>query len=183
VKATSPGPVFFRQSRIGLDGREFDILKFRTMRVAEPGQENDAAWAASVLGGGADAGACASASAEPPAVVDRRTPIGRFLRRWSIDELPQLLNIARGDMSLIGPRPERTGYVRTFEQHIHRYGDRHRVKSGLTGWAQVHGLRGETSLSDRIEWDNWYIENWSPWLDLKILALTVPALLSGRGAE
>jgi lipopolysaccharide/colanic/teichoic acid biosynthesis glycosyltransferase len=99
------------------------------------------------------------------------------LRRTSIDELPQLLNVLRGDMSLIGPRPERSEFVGLFEQSVYRYGDRHRVKSGITGWSQVNGLRGKTSLADRVEWDNYYIENWSLWLDVKILLLTVVSVL------
>jgi lipopolysaccharide/colanic/teichoic acid biosynthesis glycosyltransferase len=107
---------------------------------------------------------------------DRRTPFGALLRRTSIDELPQLLNVLKGDMSLIGPRPERPQFVGLFERSVYRYQDRHRVKSGITGWAQVHGLRGRTSLADRVEWDNYYIENWSLWLDLKILLLTVVAV-------
>ena len=107
---------------------------------------------------------------------DRRTRFGTFLRRTSLDELPQLLNVLRGEMSLIGPRPERPDFVELFERNVHRYGDRHRVKSGITGWAQVHGLRGRTSLSDRVEWDNYYIENWSLWLDFKILLMTILAV-------
>ena len=107
---------------------------------------------------------------------DRRTRFGAFLRRTSLDELPQLFNVLRGEMSLIGPRPERPEFVRLFEHNVPRYGDRHRVKSGITGWAQVHGLRGKTSLSDRVEWDNYYIENWSLWLDFKILLKTVLAV-------
>ena len=169
VRTTSPGPVFFRQERVGLDGCEFDVLKLRTMYVSPEGSEQDAAWASQMLGG------------EDPAAgggEDRRTPVGKVLRRFCLDELPQFVNVARGDMSFSGPRPERTGYVRAFEQHVYRYGDRHRVKSGLTGWAQVNGLRGETSLSDRVEWDNYYVENWSPWLDVKILLLTIPAVLA-----
>jgi len=175
VRLSSRGPIFFVQDRIGLDGREFRMLKFRTMRMGEPGEEQDAAWAARILG----------EEAELPAVSgddDRRTAVGRLMRRWSLDELPQLLNVLRGDMSLVGPRPERTGYVRAFEQHVYRYGDRHRVKSGLTGWAQVNGLRGETALDDRVEWDNYYVENWTPWLDIKILLLTPMAVLEGQGA-
>ena len=109
---------------------------------------------------------------------DRRTPFGTLLRKTSLDELPQLLNVLKGDMSLIGPRPERPDFARLFEDNVYRYGDRHRVKSGITGWAQVHGLRGKTSLSDRVEWDNYYIENWSLWLDVKILLMTVWAVLS-----
>lgn len=168
VKLSSPGPVFYRQRRVGLDDREFDILKFRTMHVEEDREGEAERWIAQALG----------SETEPPADgEDRRTPVGRFLRRTSLDELPQLLNIVRGQMSFIGPRPERPGPASTFGQHVYRYGDRHRVKSGLTGWAQVNGLRGQTSLLDRIEWDNFYIENWSFWLDLKILLLTPGAVL------
>jgi lipopolysaccharide/colanic/teichoic acid biosynthesis glycosyltransferase len=108
---------------------------------------------------------------------DRRTRFGSFLRRTSLDELPQLFNVLRGEMSLVGPRPERDGYVHWFERSIPRYSDRHRVKPGITGWSQVHGLRGKTSLMDRVEWDNYYIENWSPWLDIKILLLTIVAVV------
>jgi len=112
---------------------------------------------------------------------DRRTPVGAFLRRTSLDELPQLLNVLLGEMSMIGPRPERPEFVKLFRQDIVRYGDRHRVKSGITGWAQVHGLRGQTSLAERVEWDNYYIAHWSLGLDAKILMLTVVALF--RHAE
>lgn len=171
IKLTSPGPVLFRQARVGVDGNVFEILKFRTMVVGGPGEEHDAAWAQRSL------------SADLTAAryeADRRTALGRLLRRWSLDELPQLVNVVRGDMSLVGPRPERTSYAQAFTQHVARYGDRHRVRCGLTGWAQVNGLRGETSLHDRVEWDNYYIENWSLWLDLKILLLTVPAMLASR---
>ena len=105
--------------------------------------------------------------------ADRRTRVGAFLRATSIDELPQLFNVLRGDMSIIGPRPERPEFVEDFEQRICRYRERHRVKSGITGWAQVNGLRGRTSLADRAEWDNFYIENFSLWLDLKIALMTV----------
>ena len=113
--------------------------------------------------------------------LDRTTSVGRFLRRSSLDELPQLFNVLRGEMSLIGPRPERVAYAAAFEQTVHGYSNRHRVKSGFTGWAQVSGLRGATSLADRVEWDNHYIEHWSPWLDLKILLLTVPRLIRRPG--
>ncbi len=112
---------------------------------------------------------------------DRRTWIGRFMRRTSLDELPQLLNVVRGEMSLVGPRPERPDYVELFVRDIDRYDERHRVRAGMTGWAQIHGLRGQTSLADRVEWDNWYIEHWSLALDLKILARTFTAAL--RAAE
>jgi exopolysaccharide biosynthesis polyprenyl glycosylphosphotransferase len=160
-------PVLYRQRRVGRDGHVFDMLKFRTMRPNAAG-EADADWAEAQLGG------------EIPLVhtplEDRLTPVGKFLRRTSLDELPQLWNVLRGDMSLIGPRPERATYVEQFEKGLYRYGERHRVKSGLTGWAQVHGLRGKTSLSDRTEWDNHYIENWSLWLDLKIVLMTVATL-------
>ena len=98
------------------------------------------------------------------------------MRATSIDELPQLLNVLRGDMSLVGPRPERPEFVEVFRQDIRRYGDRHRVKSGITGWAQVHGLRGQSSIADRVEWDNYYIAHWSLGLDLKILLLTFKSL-------
>ena len=111
---------------------------------------------------------------------DRRTPFGRLMRRWSIDELPQLLNVVRGDMALIGPRPERVHYADEFEKAVYRYRDRARIKPGITGWAQVNGLRGETSLAERVEWDNFYIENWSPWLDLRIIFLTI---FRARGSD
>jgi exopolysaccharide biosynthesis polyprenyl glycosylphosphotransferase len=172
VRVTSPGPILFRQPRVSLDGREFNMLKFRSMRGDPAGDgEWDAGWAA---------GLTTDPSAEQIVPQDRRTPIGRFLRRSSLDELPQLLNVLRGDMSLVGPRPERLAYVRAFNERVYRYPDRHRVKSGLTGWAQVHGLRGETSLADRVEWDNYYIENWSLRLDFKILILTPIAAVSRR---
>ena len=179
VKVTMGGPVIFRQRRVGRDGHHFDILKFRTMRGA-PERDGDAnrEWARLVLAG---AGIDAEEAIRPAA--DRRTPLGRVLRALSLDELPQLWNVLRGDMSLVGPRPEMPHYVEQFENAIYRYPDRHRVKSGLTGWAQIHGLRGDTSLSDRIEWDNFYIENWTPWLDVKILLMTLPAVLRRQGAS
>ena len=177
VKLTSPGPIFFRQRRVGLDGRDFHILKFRTMRQDDgPPTEFDAAWAAR------QRGEEIAEEEDAPVAVDRRTPIGKILRRTSVDELPQIINVLVGDMSFVGPRPERTSFVRSFEQHVYRYADRHRVKSGLTGWAQVQGLRGQTSLTDRVEWDNWYIENWSLRLDLKILLMTVSAVLGQENA-
>ena len=169
VLVTMGRPVFFRQARVGLDGSEFGMLKFRSMRGRpEDRGEADADWAARQLGG---------PEVAPPAQEDRRTPLGRFLRASSLDELPQLWNVVVGDMSLIGPRPERAHYARQFGDGIYRYAERHRVKSGMTGWAQVSGLRGKTSLVERVEWDNWYIENWSLWLDLRILARTPIALL------
>src|SRR5918912_254779 len=154
-------PIFFRQTRVGRDGREFEILKFRSMRPADTQVEVDLP--EGVAPGGVEGD-------------DRRTGLGAFLRRTSIDELPQLLNVLRGDMSIVGPRPERPEFVSQFELNVHRYGDRHRVKSGITGWAQVSGLRGKTSIDERAEWDNFYIENFSLWLDLKILLLTLCAV-------
>ncbi|WP_415976631.1 sugar transferase [Rhodococcus sp. 077-4] len=163
VRLSSPGPIFFKQERIGRDGLPFDCLKFRSMR---PPRASDAEFErnAGDAPGGVEG-------------VDRRTRIGKIMRQTSMDELPQLLNVIRGDMSLVGPRPERPEYVDLFEMQIRRYGERHRVKAGVTGWAQVHGLRGQTSIADRAEWDNYYIENWSVWLDVKILFLTVLAVL------
>ena len=159
-------PIFFRQVRVGRDGRTFSMLKFRTMRAAvEPGITPEAMdLPPDTAPGGVEGG-------------DRRTRLGTLLRRTSLDELPQLINVLKGEMSLIGPRPERPEFVGLFEENVYRYSDRHRVKSGITGWAQVNGLRGKTSLSDRVEWDNYYIENWSLWLDFKVLLLTFLAVL------
>jgi exopolysaccharide biosynthesis polyprenyl glycosylphosphotransferase len=160
-------PLLYRQVRVGRDGRTFEMLKFRSMRP--PAAES-----------ALDPHALELPPDTAPGGVegdDRRTRLGAFLRRTSVDELPQLLNVLRGEMSLIGPRPERPEFVGVFEQSVYRYTERHRVKSGITGWAQVNGLRGKTSLSDRVEWDNYYIENWSLWLDLKVLILTVLAVV------
>jgi exopolysaccharide biosynthesis polyprenyl glycosylphosphotransferase len=170
VWASMGRPIFFRQARAGIDGRVFQILKFRSMRP--PCGETDTA---GELPPGTAPGGVEG--------VDRRTRVGAFLRRTSIDELPQLWNVLRGEMSLVGPRPERPEYVALFSGQIDRYGERHRVKAGITGWAQVHGLRGQTSLSDRVEWDNYYIENWSLWLDVKILLLTIIAIVRPSQAE
>ncbi len=179
VRLSSPGPILFRQQRVGRDGRVFTMFKFRSMRGSPSAQgEADAPWAATIVNGSS---ATDSTHAHPS--ESRTTAIGRLLRASSLDELPQLINVLRGDMSLVGPRPERVAYVRNFEQHISRYTDRHRVKSGLTGWAQVNGLRGQTSLEDRIEWDNYYIRNWSLTLDFKILALTVAEVLRFRSGQ
>jgi exopolysaccharide biosynthesis polyprenyl glycosylphosphotransferase len=163
-------PILYRQRRVGLDGRPFDILKFRTMRPA--GETSPAAAGDLVAEGIAPGGVEGE---------DRRTRTGAFLRTTSIDELPQLFNVIRGEMSLVGPRPERPELVALFEERVYRYDERHRVKAGITGWAQVHGLRGNTSLADRVEWDNYYIENWSLWLDVKILLMTFTAVLHHRG--
>jgi exopolysaccharide biosynthesis polyprenyl glycosylphosphotransferase len=176
VRLSSPGPAFFRQRRVGRDGKVFDFYKFRSMRVTEgqaPEGEQGGSALDFLLGGDIAPGGVEG--------EDRRTAVGRFLRGTSLDELPQLFNVLRGDMSLVGPRPERPEFVELFRQDIIRYGDRHRVKSGITGWAQVHGLRGQTSLAERVEWDNYYIAHWSLGLDLKILALTLVALF--RNAE
>ncbi|HSF42388.1 MAG TPA: undecaprenyl-phosphate glucose phosphotransferase [Thermoanaerobaculia bacterium] len=146
------GPIFYRQERMGLDGRSFMILKFRSMRVNAE-----------------------STSGPVWAIKDdpRRTRFGGFLRRWSLDELPQLWNVITGDMSIVGPRPERPTFVREFKHKIPRYMLRHRVKAGITGWAQVHGWRGNTSIKKRIQYDLYYIQNWSLSLDFKILWMTV----------
>lgn len=161
VKLTSPGPVLFGQERMGLDGQRFRMLKFRTMR-ADAESTTGPVWA----------------SQDDP----RRTPIGAFLRRFSLDELPQFINVLRGEMSVVGPRPERPVFVERFRQTVPGYMLRHKVKSGVTGWAQVHGLRGNTSLEKRIEYDLEYIERWSFWLDLKTIALTVVRVLFDRNA-
>jgi Undecaprenyl-phosphate glucose phosphotransferase len=146
------GPIILRQERMTLDGKTFQIYKFRTM-VDEAEKDTGPIWA----------------SPEDP----RRTPIGIWLRRFNFDELPQLLNVVKGDMSLVGPRPERPPFVQQFRERIPQYMVRHRVKSGMTGWAQVNGWRGNTSIEKRIEYDLYYIENWSLLLDIKILILTL----------
>jgi exopolysaccharide biosynthesis polyprenyl glycosylphosphotransferase len=175
AKISMGGPIFFRQRRVGLDGREFEILKFRTMKDmahclngSRNGHANEFPLPDDTAPGGVEG-------------EDRRTHVGRFLRQTSLDELPQLINVLRGEMSIVGPRPERPEFVAVFGQDVHRYTERHRVKSGITGWAQIHGLRGQTSISDRAEWDNYYIENWSLWLDFKIALMTIPCLLMGQG--
>jgi exopolysaccharide biosynthesis polyprenyl glycosylphosphotransferase len=168
VALTSPGPVLYRQRRVGRDGREFDLLKFRSMRVPTREQRLFVPSAGSAPGG---------VEGE-----DRRTWIGRLIRRSSLDELPQVINVLRGDMTIVGPRPERPEYVERFVNEIDHYRDRHRVKSGITGWAQVNGLRGQTSIEDRVEWDNYYIQNWSLRLDLRIIALTVVEVFRFRDA-
>jgi Undecaprenyl-phosphate glucose phosphotransferase len=161
VKMDSPGSVFYVQERMGLDAKLFKMLKFRSMRT-DAEATTGPVWA----------------SADDP----RRTRIGALLRRLSIDELPQLINVLVGDMSLVGPRPERPVFVEQFKKSIPRYMDRHREKAGLTGWAQVNGLRGDTSIVERTKYDLWYIENWSLLLDLKILLRTATKLFSDRQA-
>ena len=164
VRLSSPGPVLFHQRRIGRDGRDFEMLKFRSMRGSAA--DTDVEFAAT-LGHDLAPGGIEGA--------DRRTAVGRLMRSTSLDELPQLFNVLRGDMSLVGPRPERPEFAEIFGQRVLRYNDRQRVKSGITGWAQVHGLRGQTSLADRVEWDNWYVQNWSLQLDLRIVLMTLRA--------
>lgn len=165
VRLTMGRPVMFRQTRVGRDGQPFEMLKFRSMRNPTEGATSF------VLPDGLGPGGVEGA--------DRRTPVGRFLRGANLDELPQLLNVLKGEMSLVGPRPERPEFVARFEESVYRYSDRHRVKAGITGWAQVHGLRGRTSISDRAEWDNFYVENFSLWLDVKILLMTAAAVARG----
>lgn len=161
VRLDSKGPVFFRQRRLGRDGREFEIVKFRSMPID-----------AEVETGPVRASR-----------TDRRaTRLGSVLRRTSFDELPQLVNVLRGEMSLVGPRPERPVFVGQFQSDIPRYLERHGVKSGLTGWAQVHGLRGDTSIEERTRYDIWYVENWSLGLDLKIILLTAVRFLFHKEA-
>ncbi len=152
IKLEDRGPVFYRQERMGLDGKPFDIFKFRSMRVGAE-NESGAKWA----------------EKDDP----RRTRVGRFIRKTSIDELPQLLNVLLGDMSVVGPRPERPQFVEQFRAEFPHYMLRHKVRAGMTGWAQVHGWRGNTSIRIRIEHDLYYIENWSLMLDLKILFMTL----------
>jgi len=152
IKRASPGPVFYKQERMGLDGKAFDVYKFRSMHIGAE-DETGPVWARD----------------DDP----RATKIGRVLRRFDIDELPQLWNVLRGDMSIVGPRPERPYFVEQFKHRIPQYMLRHKVKAGITGWAQVNGWRGNTSLEKRIEYDLYYIENWSVALDLKIMWLTL----------
>jgi exopolysaccharide biosynthesis polyprenyl glycosylphosphotransferase len=150
IKLDSPGPVFFIQERVGLDGKPFPMLKFRSMRRDA---EADRQW---------------TVKDDP-----RRTRLGVFIRHFSLDELPQLINVLLGQMSMVGPRAEQPKYVEEFQQRIPRYTERHREKAGLTGWAQVNGLRGDTSIEERTKYDLWYIENWSIWLDFKIILRTL----------
>jgi exopolysaccharide biosynthesis polyprenyl glycosylphosphotransferase len=158
VKLTSCGPVLYRQERCSLNGRPFQMLKFRTMT--------------------------ANAEQDGPQMAvpndPRRTRLGAFLRATNLDELPQFFNVLKGDMSLVGPRPERPVYVHQFKKSIPNYMARHAVKCGITGWAQVNGWRGNSSLRKRIQYDLYYITHWNPWFDLRILALTIWSMLFGR---
>ena len=152
IKITSPGPVLFSQERIGLHNRPFKMYKFRSMEVQDPGRERSQ-W---------------TTPHDP-----RVTPVGRFIRKTSIDEMPQFFNVLIGDMSLVGPRPERPLFVEKFKEEIPRYMIKHQVRPGLTGWAQVNGYRGDTSITKRIEHDLYYIENWTIGFDFKIILLTI----------
>jgi exopolysaccharide biosynthesis polyprenyl glycosylphosphotransferase len=152
IKLTSPGPVLFVQERVGLNGNAFRMYKFRTMKV-DSSEHSDTGWT----------------TANDP----RRTKLGTFLRRSNLDELPQFFNVLKGNMSIVGPRPERLHFVKRFLQDIEGYNRRHVLKVGITGWAQVNGWRGDTSISKRIEYDLYYLRNWSITFDLQIMLLTI----------
>ena len=164
IKLDSPGPVLFLQHRYGFNQKPFRIIKFRTMRTLD------------------DGAFIPQAKRDDPRV----TKLGAWLRRWNIDEIPQLFNVLKGDMSLVGPRPHALSHNREYEQRISLYARRHNVKPGITGWAQIHGFRGETDSDDkmrsRVEFDLYYIDNWSLWLDLQILIRTVISPSSYRNA-
>ncbi len=160
VKLDSPGPIFFVQERVGLDRKLFRLVKFRTM-VVQDKSRSDTVW-----GSKSDA---------------RVTRLGKFLRKTSLDELPQFFNVLKGDMSIVGPRPERPHFVEQFKSRYYHYMRRHSVKSGITGWAQIQGLRGDTSIQKRVELDIFYIENWSIWLDVSIALRTIPSMLKNPG--
>jgi len=161
IRVTSPGPIFFVQERIGLNGLPFQMYKFRTMRIGSS-SESDTRW---------------TTDADP-----RRTWLGSFLRKTSLDELPQFINVLKGDMSVVGPRPERPYFVQQFLKDIARYNHRHCLKVGITGWAQVNGWRGDTSIDKRIEYDLYYLQNWSLALDLRIIVMTVFSALISKNA-
>jgi Undecaprenyl-phosphate glucose phosphotransferase len=161
IKCTSPGPVFFVQERVGLNGKPFRMYKFRTMRTSAK-LESDRRW-----------------TTEGDL---RRTPLGTFLRKTSLDELPQFINVLKGDMSIVGPRPERPHFVHKFLQEVARYNHRHALKVGITGWAQVNGWRGDTSIEKRIEYDLYYLQNWSFSFDLRIILMTIASGLINRNA-
>jgi Undecaprenyl-phosphate glucose phosphotransferase len=152
VRLSSPGPILYRQERMGLDGKTFEMLKFRSMPI-DAEQKTGAVWA--------------------KAGDDRATPLGKLLRKTSLDELPQFFNVLKGDMSLVGPRPERPVFVEQFRRDVPGYYLRHKTKAGITGWAQVNGWRGNTSIERRIECDLYYIQNWSLWFDVRIIFLTI----------
>lgn len=160
VKLTSPGPIFYRQSRVSWNNRVFGMLKFRSMSIDN--EDDSVEWG--------------------NATQKKVTSFGKFIRKTSLDELPQFLNVLKGDMSIVGPRPERDIFVEKFGEEIPGYMQKHMVKAGITGWAQIHGLRGDTSLEKRIEYDLWYIENWSLWLDIKIIFMTFSKVLFDKSA-
>jgi exopolysaccharide biosynthesis polyprenyl glycosylphosphotransferase len=157
IRLESPGPIFFFQERVGLDGRPFLMIKFRSMRTDA---EKHSVW---------------TVKNDP-----RVTRIGKWMRRSNWDEIPNLINVLLGHMSLVGPRPEQTKFVQEFRAKIPRYMERHREKSGMTGWAQINGLRGDTSIEERLNFDLWYVEHWSLWLDIKIIIRTVTQTLLGK---
>jgi len=161
IRVTSPGPTFFIQERVGLNGLPFAMYKFRTMH-ATPTSESDTRW---------------TTDGDP-----RRTRFGSFLRKTSLDELPQFINVLRGDMSVVGPRPERPHFVNQFQQEIGKYNRRHYLRVGITGWAQVNGLRGDTSIEKRVEFDLYYLQNWTFSFDLQIIASTVFSAFMGKNA-
>jgi len=161
VKLTSKGPIFYTQTRLGMDQKEFKILKFRTMRT-DAKKENISQW---------------TQKNDP-----RRTWIGTFLRGTSLDELPQLINVIKGEMSLVGPRPEQHCFVEKFSENYRKYMLRHKVKAGITGWAQINGFRGDTSIRKRLVYDLYYVKNWSLWFDLWILIQTPWSVIKGKNA-
>ncbi len=161
IRITSPGPIFFTQDRVGLNGQSFRMYKFRTMST-NSSSDSDTLW---------------TREADP-----RRTAVGSFLRRTSLDELPQFINVLKGDMSVVGPRPERPHFVQKFREEVCRYNLRHCLKVGITGWAQVNGWRGDTSIEKRIEYDLYYLQNWSFIFDLRIIVMTVFSALIGKNA-
>jgi Undecaprenyl-phosphate glucose phosphotransferase len=152
IKLSSPGPVLFKQQRIGANNKSFDLYKFRTMRV-QASKDSDTIWT--------------------KRNDDRVTSVGRIMRKLNLDELPQFYNVLIGEMSVVGPRPEREFFVDKFAEQIRAYRVRHLVRVGITGWAQIHGLRGDTSIADRVEYDLYYLENWTFWMDIKIIIKTV----------
>jgi Undecaprenyl-phosphate glucose phosphotransferase len=160
IKFDSPGPVFFAQERMGLDAKPFKMLKFRSMRA--DAERSGPGW---------------TTKNDP-----RRTRVGTFIRKTSVDEFPQFINVLMGDMSVVGPRPEQPAYVEQFRSSIPRYMERHREKAGVTGWAQINGLRGDTSIAERTKYDLWYTENWSLWLDFKIILRTAFRSLGDKSA-
>jgi Undecaprenyl-phosphate glucose phosphotransferase len=161
IRLTSPGPIFFVQQRVGLNGLSFAMYKFRTMQLSAS-SESDTRW---------------TTETDP-----RRTRLGTFLRKTSLDELPQFINVLKGEMSVVGPRPERPHFVRQFQEQVGRYNHRHRLRVGITGWAQVNGWRGDTSIDKRIEYDLYYLQNWSLSFDLRIIVMTVFSALISKNA-